>query len=348
MISAKGVRSGVLSIGGSRIATPAFLPVATQGAVPYLGSDDLTSVGCAAMLTNALYLALRPGVDLIERAGGLQRFIGWPGMIVTGSGSFQLRKRQPDTNGPVAATVDESGATMLSHVDGSRLRWRPEDSIHLQCRLGADLTLALTPHTGPDDDAAGLRHKVDRAIRWNARSFAALEKGRALLGVVQGGASVAERQRCAAELAALGAFGYAVGGALGIGAGAHDALAAAIQPLPAQRLRYVLVARSVDDVRRAVMLGADLVSGSFPIQQARRGLFFTEETPIDLTESLFANDRQGPVANCSCPVCSDFSRAYLHHLFRANEMLGPRLAGIHNLFMVQRVMAGLASNPYNP
>lgn len=342
-------RSGVLTTPRGSIRTPAFLPVATQAAAPYLGPDDLVSAVGTALLVNALHVALRPGVDLVARvSGGLHRFMGWERPIITASGSFQVRVRGQPAGGPVAERIDDDGATIISHVDGARRRWTPEASVEAQARLGADVALALSQQTGVGEDERRLRDAVDRSLGWNERSLRAHQRLRgagaaagALFAVVQGGGSVDERRRCARALAAMPFDGFAVGGRFG-GVGpeaAQEALRAALDALPEDRPRHVLVAKGLADVLRAVEAGADLVSATFPTRLAKQGVVLAPDGGrLSIADHAFAQDRSPPVAGCPCPLCATFSRGYLHHLFAADEMLGPRLLGIHNLHTVVRAV----------
>lgn len=341
-------RTGRLDTPHGSIPTPAFVPVATQAAAPYLSPDDLVAAGSRALLVNGLYVALRPSVALVSDAGGLHRFMGWPRPIVTASGSFQLRVRGQAAGGPVAERIDAAGATIVSHVDGSRHRWTPEASADAQARLGADVALALSVQTGAGEDDRALRDAVDRSLAWNERALRAHLRNRearasaaALFGVVQGGGDVAARRRCGAALAAMPFDGFAVGGRFG-GADpevAHEALRSALDVLPEDRPRHVLVASSLADVLRAVDAGADLVSATFPTRLAKQGaVLMPDGERYSIADPAYATDRTPPVGGCPCPLCATFSRGYLHHLFEAEEMLGPRLLGIHNLRTVQRAI----------
>ncbi len=337
------------------LALPLFLPVATQAAVPHIGPDDLRAVGCTALLVNALYVALRPGVDLVVQAGGLHRFMGWNGPIATASGSFQLRVGTRATTAPVAERLDDTGATIISHVDGSRHRWTPEVSIETQHKLGSDVMLALSQQTDPGMEQVRLRQAVDRTLRWNERSLAAYLRLQArddaqqpvgqvpnrplLFAVVQGGADPEQRRRCAVALAGQPFDGFAIGGKLGDGAQASEALQAALEALPPDKPHYLLATRSPDEAGHAIALGADLASGTFPTKLAQQGKLLADNGHLNISDAPYERDGRPPVADCPCPLCTHFSRAYLHHLFKAHEMLAPRLAGIHNLHTVQRAIA---------
>jgi len=321
--------------------TPLFVPVATQGAVRHLGPDDLAGTGSAVLLVDALHLGLRPGIDVVSTPGELHRFMGWTGPLITMSGSFRLRSAAGTAAEPTALRIDDAGATVVSHVDGARIAWSPERSIGDQHRLGADIVLASSQQTWGTDSPGDLHAAVNRTLLWNERSLSTWSGHGDMFGVVQGGVSIEERQRCAAALSALPFRGFAVGGHLGVGPDVTAALRGALGPLPEERPRAVLTAPSLRGVLDALHLGADLVSASFPIELAERGTLLIGEGLLDITDGAYAWDLTAPVAGCSCVLCSTFTRAYLHHLFVAHEMLAPRLAGIHNLHTVHAAVAGI-------
>ncbi|MBZ0273346.1 tRNA guanosine(34) transglycosylase Tgt [bacterium] len=321
-------RAGAMHTAHGVVETPVFMPVGTQGTVKALGPDDLAATGTEILLGNTFHLYLRPGHDLIRTLGGLHKFMGWPRAILTDSGGFQvfslakLRK------------IDEDGVTFQSPVDGSRHRFTPESAIGIQEALGADIAMAFDecpPYPAPRAD-------VERATaltaRWAARCLAAkTREDQALFGIVQGGMHEDLRAKSVEEIVALGFDGYALGG-LSVGEDKETMLrimAHAVPLLPADRPRYVMGIGTPNDLLDAIRLGVDMFDCVMPTRNARNGQAFTSDGKVIIRNAIH-RDADIPLdAECACYTCRTFSRAYLRHLFLADEILVHRLLTIHNV-----------------
>lgn len=316
------------------IDTPAFAPVGTQGTVKALDPRDLHDLGVQILLSNTYHLYLRPGADLVAAMGGLHRFMAWDGPILTDSGGFQLfslaaRRR-----------VDEEGVTFRSHIDGSLHRFTPEMVMRVQEQLGADIIMCLDECSEPLDrtyNEASLR----RTHAWAARCQAAQTRSdQALFGIVQGGVFADLRQESACFLRALDFAGYAVGG-LSVGESKqamYEVLDVTAPLLPRHKPRYLMGVGAPDDLVEGVARGIDLFDCVLPTRLARNAAVFTRQGRLNLRNARFSTD-PGPIeASCDCYCCSHFSRAYLRHLFRAEELLGYRLATIHNVRFLLHLM----------
>ena len=328
-------RSGVLHTAHGPVRVPGFMPVGTHAAVRACHPDEVRTSGADVLLCNAYHLALRPGVDLVERSGGLHRFIGWDGPILTDSGGFQLVSLDG------VAGVDDDAATFVSPYDGSRLRITPEDAVRVQARLGADILMCLDQPVAYGADAGAVSAATARTHRWAERSRAVHPgEDRLLFGIVQGGFDPVLRRGSARVIDALGFDGVAIGGlALGEPPPVMEAMAAAaLADLPDSVPRYVMGLGTDAELLGMVALGVDLFDCVLPTRLARNGtaLTATGRLPLRRTE---ARDDLAPVeAGCPCPACTRFSRAYLRHLFNAGEILAHRLLSLHNLTHVGRLM----------
>ncbi|OGL61082.1 MAG: tRNA guanosine(34) transglycosylase Tgt [Candidatus Tectomicrobia bacterium RIFCSPLOWO2_12_FULL_69_37] len=328
-------RCGRLETPHGAFETPAFLAVGTQATVKTLDPRDLREAGCRIILANAYHLALRPGAERISRLGGLHRFMGWEGPILTDSGGYQLFSLAP-----LARATDE-GVDFQSHLDGARQTLTPERAVEIQEALGPDIAMVLDeplgfPHTREEAEAA-----LARTTAWARRSRSAQRRSdQALFGIVQGGAFEDLRRRSAEELVPLDFPGYAVGGlCLGENKRETDALlAAAADVLPEEKPRYVMGMGTPADLIRSVRLGADMFDCVMPTRHARRGNLFTWGGRLSIKRNEFAEDPSPIDPACGCPACrGGFSRAYLRHLFQAEETLGQRLMTLHNVFFYQEL-----------
>ncbi|HEX7102341.1 MAG TPA: tRNA guanosine(34) transglycosylase Tgt [Nitrolancea sp.] len=329
------------------IDLPAFMPVGTQATVKSLTPADVRATGSQILLANTYHLMLRPGLDIIEAAGGLHQFMGWSGPILTDSGGFQvfsLANRRK---------VSEQGVTFRSHLDGSAHELTPERAIDLQLGFGSDVVMMLDDVVGfESDDARQLdsmerTHRwLDRAVRhWHNRADATVDNhGRALLfGISQGGFDGGRRCESASIVAESAVDGCAIGG-LSVGEPKEtmaEMLAASISALPVDRPRYLMGVGSPEDLWHCVALGVDMFDCVHPTRVARRGALFTLDGRVNITSARFARDFDPVDPTCDCETCTTFSAAYLHHLFRAHELLAYRLGTIHNLRFMQRQMAAI-------
>lgn len=327
-------RLGEFTTPHGSIPLPAFAPVGTQATVKTLTPDELHELGVEIILANTYHLYLRPGADLIAELGGLHRFMGWDGPILTDSGGFQVfslaHMRQ----------VDEEGVTFRSHIDGSLHRFTPEMVVRTQELLGADIIMPLDV-CPPPDRRAEVEEAVRLTNRWAERAKAVHSReDQALFGIVQGGIFPDLRQLAAEFLTELDFPGYAIGG-LSVGETKEQmyaTLETTVPLLPADRPRYLMGVGTPEDILEAVARGIDLFDCVLPTRVARNGGLLTHEGRINIRNAKYARDPDPIEPGCGCYTCQRFSRAYLRHLFKAEEILGLRLATLHNLYFMQQLM----------
>ena len=339
--SESAARSGCLRTPHGVMDTPAFFPVGTHGAVRGVTPEELARVGVQGVLANTVHLHLRPGEELVRRMGGLHRFMGWRGPILTDSGGFQLYSLAH------LCTRDEEGVRFKSPVDGSERFLSPESCIRIQETLGADLICVLDEfeRISPEPEEAELaraREGLERTLRWADRARRAHRGERSLLfGIIQGGGSAELRREAAERTVALGFEALAIGG-LGVGesrALRDELLVAAMAPLPAEAPRYLMGLGEPADLIAAVAQGIDLFDCVVPTRNGRHGIAFTSEGRLNLRNARFREDPDPVDPDCSCPACAQHSRSYLHHLIRAGEALGARLLSLHNIAYYMRLLA---------
>jgi queuine tRNA-ribosyltransferase len=319
-------RAGVVRTAHGTFRTPCFMPVGTRGAVRLLDSADLDALGPQVVLANTYHLMLRPGAETVAALGGLHRFTGWDGHILTDSGGFQVFSLEPH--------VDDEGVTFRSTYDGSSHRFTPESAVATQELLGADIQMALDVCPGLPAPEATIRMAMDRTLAWAARARSAHTRAdQSLFGIVQGGVSTDWRAESAARLVDLDFDGYGIGG-LSVGeprALMLPALAAALGSLPADRPRYLMGVGDPISVVEALALGVDMFDCVLPTRLARHGTALTSAGRFQAKAARFAAD-DGPIdETCTCPVCARWSRGYLRHLFVVGEPTAGRLLTIHNV-----------------
>lgn len=332
-------RLGRLRTPHGEVSTPAFMPVGTLGAVKGVSAQELEAAGAQVMLANLYHLTLRPGIEAIERLGGLHRFTGWRGPLLTDSGGFQvwslagLRK------------VDDDGVSFRSHLDGSPLRFTPESVVEAQLRLGVDVAMVLDECPPWPIEAADAARSLERTTRWAERARAIWPRDAAggLFGIVQGSVYPELRRRAAEALSALDFDGYAIGG---VSVGEHLPLRREVVEwtaplLPADRPRYLMGLGTPLDLVHAVACGVDLFDCVLPARNARHGLLFTGEGLVRIKNARWRDDPRPLDAGCGCPLCTRQSRAFLHHLVRAGEITGAVLATLHNVRYYLDFMAAL-------
>ncbi len=334
-------RLGTLETPRGPIQTPAFMPVGTAATVKGMKPADVRAAGADILLGNTYHLMLRPGAERVARLGGLHRFMDWPHPILTDSGGFQVMSLGD------LVKVSEEGVEFRSHLDGSRHFVSPERSIEIQRLLGSDIVMAFdecTKHPASHEAAA---RSMQLSMRWAARSRDAFLRregqGAALFGIQQGALFADLRRESAERLVAIGFEGYAIGG-LAVGEGQQamfEVLDYAPGQLPADRPRYLMGVGKPADILGAVLRGVDMFDCVLPTRSGRTAQAFTRGGTLNLRNARFAEDAEPLDPRCPCPVCARFSRAYLHHLFRAGEMLGPMLTTEHNLWHYQQMMQGL-------
>jgi queuine tRNA-ribosyltransferase len=332
-------RAGVLRTAHGAVETPTFMPVGTAGTVKAMTADAVRSTGAGIVLGNTYHLMLRPGAERVAALGGLHRFMDWPGPILTDSGGFQVMSLG------ALRTLDEDGVTFRSHIDGSKHRLTPERAVEIQHLLDATVSMVLdecTPYPATHEQAAV---SMALSMRWAARcrdAFVARD-GYGLFGIVQGGVFPDLREASAAALLEAGFEGYAIGGlAVGEGQSAmFDVLDFTVPRLPAAAPRYLMGVGTPDDLLGAVARGVDMFDCVMPTRAGRTGRAFTSRGVLNMRNACHAGD-DGPIdPACLCPACARHSRAYVHHLFKASEMLGPMLLTWHNLAYYQSLMRGM-------
>jgi len=328
-------RLGRLATAHGAVETPCFMPVGTQGTVKAVLPRDLHEMGCRLLLGNTYHLYLRPGHERIRRLGGLHRFMGWEGAILTDSGGFQVYSLAK------IRRITEEGVHFQSHLDGSPHFLTPEKAAEVQEALGSDIAMALDeciPHDAPRNYVAA---STARTIRWAERCLRSPRAaGQLVFGIVQGGVFEELRRRCSDALAPMAFEGFAVGG-LGIGEG-EEKLRAIAQftagSLPEDRPRYLMGVGRPQDIVEAVRAGYDMFDCVIPTRNARNGTLFTFQGKVNIKRAQFADDPRPVEEACGCYCCRNFSRAYLRHLYVAGEILSAELNSLHNLYFYHRLM----------
>jgi queuine tRNA-ribosyltransferase len=331
-------RTGILHTAHGDIRTPAFMPVGTHATVKACLPDEVRATGADVLLCNGYHLVLRPGVETVERAGGLHALMRWDGPILTDSGGYQMVSLQDVTD------IDDEGATFVSPYDGSRLRMTPEQAVQSQARLGADIVMCLDHPVAYGADDALTREATARTHLWAERCRAAHPgEGHLLFGISQGGFDPQLRRQSAQTIAALGFDGLAIGGlALGEPPPVMEAMArAALEAIPEDTPRYVMGLGTDAELLGMVALGIDMFDCVLPTRLARNGTALTAGGRLSLRQARHREDLRPLEEGCPCASCSNvFSRAYLRHLFAAGEILAHRLVSLHNLTHLGTLMAG--------
>jgi queuine tRNA-ribosyltransferase len=323
------------------IRTPAFMPVGTVATVKALYLDQVKAAGADIILGNTYHLMLRPTAERVARLGGLHKFMGWEGPILTDSGGFQVMSLAK------IRKITEEGVTFQSHIDGSRHLISPERSIEIQCLLGADIQMQFDECIELPAAPAEVERAMELSLRWAERSKVAFGRmgapGQALFGIVQGGVDPMLRRRSAEALVGLDLPGYAVGG-LAVGEG-HEAMLATLEAtlpfLPAQKPRYLMGVGTPLDLIESVRRGIDMFDCVMPTRNGRHGTAFTWDGPVNLRNARHAEDPSPLDAASPCPAARDYSKAYLHHLVRSEEMLGAMLLSWVNTSFYQELMAAM-------
>lgn len=316
------------------VEMPAFMPVATQGSVKGLELEQIRATGAQMILSNTYHLALRPGEETVAALGGLHRFSGWTGPILTDSGGFQVFSLGHRNE------VSERGVLFRSHIDGRLVELTPERSIAIQEALGSDVAMVFDHVVALPNEPSIVRDAAERSVRWAARSLAAATRGdQAQFGIVQGGLDVELRAWCAARLVELDFPGYAVGG-LSVGEPPEEMyriLDAVVPCLPEDKPRYLMGVGRPEDLIEAIRRGIDLFDCVMPTRNGRNAMAFTDRGPLRMRNAQHERNERPLEEGCPCPACRR-SRGYIRHLFMAGEMLGPTLLSIHNLTYYQRLL----------
>ncbi len=328
-------RAGELLTPHAVVPTPVFIPVGSQATIKTLTPEELSAIGISMVLANAYHLYLRPGIPVIEKMGGLHRFMAWNGAILTDSGGYQLFSLAP------LSRVSDEGITFRSHIDGSQHFITPELATQFQETLGADIIMVLDECPASDASFEKVKAAMDRTHQWALRCQRAHQSNnRALYAIVQGGVFAELRRKSAHYLTSLGFSGYAIGGlSLGEPKEVTQAMISeTVALLPKDKPRYLMGVGSPEDIIEAVSKGIDIFDSALPTRIARNGALFTRLGRVNISNSIYSRTQQPLDPDCACYTCQTFSAAYLHHLFRCDELLAYRLTTIHNLSFLSNLM----------
>jgi queuine tRNA-ribosyltransferase len=334
-------RRGVLDLAHGAIDTPVFMPVGTYGTVKAMSPEELEGLGAQIVLGNTFHLWLRPGTEVIEKHGGLHGFMGWQRPLLTDSGGFQVFS--------LPTKISEEGVRFASPINGDRLLLTPEESMRIQRALNSDVVMVFDECTSYPSTEKQAQKSMELSMRWAERSKRAHEggnptgKANALFGIVQGGVFEDLRDRSLRELQEIGFDGYAIGG-LAVGETGEERsriLAHTTPQLPADKPRYLMGMGTPEDLIEAVLAGVDMFDCVLPTRNGRNGWLFTRSGDVKIRNAKWREDTRPLDESCACYCCRNFSRAYLHHLQRANEILGARLNTIHNLHYYLQLMREL-------
>lgn len=332
-------RTGVIQTPRGAVRTPAFMPVGTAATVKAMMPESVRATGADILLGNTYHLMLRPTAERIDRLGGLHRFMNWERPILTDSGGFQVMSLAG------LRKLTEKGVTFKSHIDGSRHELTPERSMEIQRLLGSDIVMCFDECPALPADRDRIAESMRLSMRWAERSRAAFgdRPGYALFGIMQGGLERDLREESAEALKAIGFEGYAVGGlAVGEGQAAmFDCLDYAPGFLPEDKPRYLMGVGKPDDIVGAVKRGIDMMDCVLPSRSGRTGQVFTRHGVLNIKNARHMDDPRPLDAACTCPACRNYSRAYLHHVFRSQEIISSMLLTWHNLHYFQEIMAGM-------
>ncbi len=329
-------RSGQIVTAHGVIDTPAFMPVGTAGTVKAMTPESVAETGAQIVLGNTYHLMLRPGADRVERLGGLHKFMNWPGPILTDSGGFQVMSLSK------LCKMTEDGVTFQSHIDGKKFELTPESSIDIQRKLDADITMQLDECPAHTVDKKIINESMQLSLRWAERSKTAFDErpGYGVFGIVQGGVFDDLREQSAKGLIDMDFHGLAVGG-LAVGE-PQDVMFQVLDDLmphmPADKPRYLMGVGTPADIVGAVLRGIDMFDCVMPTRSGRTGKGFTRLGEVNIRNARHADDPRSLDERCKCPVCTNYSRAYIHHLVKAQEILGPMLLTWHNVQYYQDLM----------
>ena len=331
----------MLNTAHGQVETPAFMPVGTAGAVKGITPQQLSETGASIILGNTYHLMLRPGIETIEKLGGLHKFMAWDKPILTDSGGYQVFSLSPLTK------IDEDGVEFASHVDGAKVYLNAEIATDIQNRLGVDIIMCFDQCTPSGVELSQLGKAVERTIHWAKRCKKAHNRSNQMLfAIVQGGINPELRTYCAHELAKTVFDGYAVGG-LSVGE-EHDDMIKTVnhttQLLPADKPRYLMGVGTPSDIVAAVLAGIDMFDCVLPTRNGRNAFAFTKNGPVRLRNSANIDDASPIESSCDCYGCKNFSRATIRHYFNVSEMLGPILVSLHNLRFYQKLMTEIREN----
>lgn len=339
-------RLGKLVTAHGEIETPCFMPVGTQGTVKAITPQDLEKSGAQIILSNAYHLFLRPGIEVIKKAGGLHNFISWPKPILTDSGGYQIFSLA------LLRKVNDEGVQFQSHIDGKKHLLRPEDVIAVERDLGADIIMPLDDcvHYPCSQDHA--RIAMERTLKWAGRSKQAMNSRQLLFGIIQGSTYDNLRQECARQLVDMDFDGYSIGG-VSVGEPKnlmYNTISCVSSLLPEEKPRYVMGIGLPEDIVEAVSRGIDMFDCVVPTRYGRNGTAFTSEGKLTVRNAPFIEDFRPLDSNCDCYACKNFSRSYLRHLFNTEEILGLQLVSLHNIHfylnLLRRIRLAIKENRF--
>ncbi len=332
-----GARAGKLRTDHGIIETPAFMPVATKGTVKTLIPEELYEIGTQALISNAFHLFLAPGMEVIKRAGGLHEFMHWKRVIFTDSGGFQMIRRD------FPFKITDEGITYKNPRDGKKYSYTPEICLENQKMISSDVAMILDECPAYGSDYSSVEASVDRTIQWAKRAKNVEQNpGQLFFAILQGGTYAELRKKCAEELIELDFDGYGIGG-LSIGEPKEimkEVLRYNVPLVPEDKARYLMGVGSPLELLEAIESGVDIFDSAFPTRNARHQTLMTGTGNIDIARKKFALDLAPIDGNCGCYTCRNYTRAYLHHLFKESELLALRLASIHNLHFIQSIVKG--------
>ena len=338
--SVSGARAGELITPHGSVPTPVFLPVGSQGTVKTLTPEEVKDIGLRMVLANTYHLYLRPGIEVVAKMGGLHKFMAWDGAILTDSGGYQIFSLAP------LRRVSDEGVTFRSHIDGGEHLITPELIIQFQEALGADIIMVLDECSAYGDSLEGVQKATVRTHRWAERCRKAQKRSdQALYAIVQGGVYPELRRQSAEYLTSLDFPGYAIGG-LSVGEPKEMTLAMVeetVALLPGDKPRYLMGVGSPEDIVEGVARGIDMFDSALPTRVARNGALFTGQGRRNIRNAAFSRMEQAVDPDCECYTCRTFSAAYLHHLFKSEELLALRLATIHNLHFIHNLTGKIRS-----
>ncbi len=328
-------RLGILNVFGKEVKTPVFMPVGTLASVKFLSPEDVKNINASIILANTYHLHLRPGDEIVKKAGGIRKFMNYDGPILTDSGGFQVFSLADSRK------IKEEGVTFKSHLDGTKLFMAPEDSIHIQENIGSDIAMSFDECIPFPSSYDYVKQSVERTLRWAKRGLDAhTREDQALFGIVQGGEYPDLREHCAQELVKMGFDGYSIGGT-SVGedkATMYKMIEYSIAALPENKPRYLMGVGAVNDILNGIERGVDMFDCVLPTRIARHGTLMTSKGRINIKKNIYKEDFSPLDDNCDCECCRNYTKAYLNHLFRCNEGLGARLLSIHNLRFLIRLV----------
>ncbi|NJD51472.1 MAG: tRNA guanosine(34) transglycosylase Tgt [Candidatus Methanoperedens sp.] len=332
-----GARAGKLMTNHGIIDTPAFMPVATKATVKTITTDELYEMGTQVLISNAFHLLLAPGIEIIQRAGGLHKFMNWKGGIFTDSGGFQMiRKDFP-------FKINDEGIIYKNLRDGKKYSYTPEICLENQKLLGSDVAMMLDDCPAYGSEFSVVEASMERTIKWASMAKNVEQNhGQLFFAILQGGTFAELRKRCAEELIEMDFDGYGIGG-LSIGEPKeimNDVLKFSVPLVPEDKARYLMGVGSPIEILNAIESGIDIFDSAFPTRNARHQTLMTSKGSIDIARNKLAMDFSPIDENCGCYTCRNYTRAYLHHLFKESELLALRLASIHNLHFIQSIVKG--------